>query len=102
VAAPRPGPTRRKITNSNWSISGLGVAHRDEREQPGDRGQPPVDRRGRVLIHPAAPHAHYVRPGRPGTVASRQARRNRSSTCVVTAVSDRSSTISQRQNASRS
>jgi hypothetical protein len=34
VAAPRPGPPRRKITNYNWSIGGLGVAHRDEREQP--------------------------------------------------------------------
>jgi len=77
------------------------VAQRDEREQPQDRGQPPVDRRGRVLIHPG-PDMRTLGPDRPGTVASRHARRNRSSTSVVTAANGCSSATSHRQNASRS
>jgi len=41
-------------------------------------------------------------PGRPGTLACRQAARNRSSTSVVTAASSTRSAHSQRQNASKS
>ena len=43
-------------------VLGLRVPHRHEREQARDRSQPPVDRRGRVLIHPAARHHDHIRP----------------------------------------
>ena len=33
------------------------------REQPGHRGQPAVDRRGRVLVDPATRQPNHVRPG---------------------------------------
>lgn len=59
---PFPGRPPAGLPSLRDRVLGLWVPHRHEREQARDRSQPPVDRCGRVLIHPAPGQGDHIWP----------------------------------------